>query len=125
MKSSNTTRAGSRRGMRTHKGYLAFVGHRVSGLLLALFLPIHFLVLGLALEGAEQMDRFLTLAELPLVKAAEWGLVVLLSLHLLFGFRVLMLEMTDWPSPADGRVSWILPSAIVALLIGVVFLVQL
>ena len=64
--------------MRTHKSYLAFIGHRISGLLLALFLPVHFLVLGLALEGAESMDRFLTLAELPMVKFAEWGLVCLL-----------------------------------------------
>ena len=35
---------------RNHAGYGAFVAHRVSGVLLALFLPAHFLVLGLALS---------------------------------------------------------------------------
>ncbi len=117
--------ANNRQSMRTHKSYFAFVGHRVSGLLLALFLPIHFLVLGLALEGADALNRFLAFSELPLVKAAEWGLVVLLAIHLLFGIRVLMLELTDWPNSADGRTAWIIPSVIAALLVGVIFLAQL
>ncbi len=111
--------------MRAHKSYFAFIGHRISGLLLALFLPIHFLVLGLALEGADPLNKFLAFSELPLVKAAEWGLVVLLSMHLLFGLRVLMLELTDWPNTSDGRTGWIIPSVIVALVVGFVFLVQL
>ena len=55
-------------------GYRAFLVHRISGLALALFLPLHFLTLWLALEVAESLDRFLAFADLPLVKAAEWGL---------------------------------------------------
>ena len=78
---------------RRHRSYWAFIGHRLSGVALALFLPMHFLVLGLALEGAAEFDRFLVLAEMPLVKAAEWGLVVLLSIHLFFGLRLLALEL--------------------------------
>ena len=111
--------------MRSHKSYIAFVGHRISGLLLALFLPVHFLVLGLALEGADPLNRFLAFSELPWVKAAEWGLVVLLSVHLLFGLRVLMLELTDWPNALDGRTGWIIPSMIAAVVVGFVFLAQL
>ena len=110
--------------MRGHKSYLAFVGHRISGLVLALFIPVHFLVLGLALEGADTLNRFLVFTELPLVKVAEWILVVLLSVHLLFGFRVLMLELTDWPNTADNRTGWILPSVLGALIIGFIFLAQ-
>ena len=111
--------------MRSHKSYVAFIGHRISGLLLALFLPIHFLVLGLALEGTDPLNRFLAFSELPLVKVAEWGLVVLLSVHLLFGLRVLMLELTDWPNASDGRTGWIIPSVVAALVVGFVFLAQL
>jgi len=107
-----------------HKSYLAFIGHRISGLLLALFLPVHFLVLGLALEGAAPMNRFLSFSELPLVKFAEWGLVVLLSVHLLFGVRVLMLELTEWPNKQDGRTGWIIPSVVAALIVGLVFVLQ-
>ena len=66
--------------------------HRLSGLALALFLPAHFWVLGKGLE----MEGFLRWTEQPLVKAAEWGLVVLLAAHLGGGLRVLAIEFLDW-----------------------------
>jgi len=111
--------------LRTHKSYLAFIGHRVSGLLLALFLPVHFLVLGLALSGADSMNRFLKFTDLPWVKAAEWGLVVLLSLHFLFGIRILMLEMTSFSDSSPNLAGWILPFTVASLFVGFVFLAQL
>ena len=66
--------------------------HRVSGIALGLFLPAHFWVLGQGLA----MDAFLKWTEQPLVKAAEWGLVVLLAAHLGGGLRVLALELLPW-----------------------------
>ena len=66
--------------------------HRVSGVALALFLPAHFWVLGQGLA----MDGFLRWTEQPLVKAAEWILVVLLAAHLGAGLRVLALEFLPW-----------------------------
>jgi fumarate reductase subunit D len=71
--------------------HLALV-HRISGLALALFLPVHFWALGQGLE----MDAFLRWTEQPLVKFAEWGLVVLLAAHLGGGLRVLAIEFLDW-----------------------------
>ena len=105
----------SRRGA----GYRAFLAHRISGLALAVFLPLHFLTLGLALEGAEALDRFLAFAELPLVKAAEWGLVVLLAVHLVLGARVLVLELAPW---RGLRTVWIGWAAGVAATLGLAFL---
>jgi len=81
---------------RDHPAYWAFIVHRVSGLLLALFLPFHFWVLGRALTGAEALDGFLRWTDQPLVKLAETGLVVLLSAHLAGGLRLLMLEFLAW-----------------------------
>jgi fumarate reductase subunit D len=72
--------------------YWVAVVHRVSGIALALFLPWHFWVLGRAFE----LDAFLKWTEQPLVKAAEWGLVVLLAAHLGGGLRVLALEFLPW-----------------------------
>jgi fumarate reductase subunit D len=66
--------------------------HRISGIALAIFLPAHFWVLGQGLA----MDGFLKWTEQPLVKAAEWGLVVLLAAHLGGGLRVLALEFLPW-----------------------------
>ncbi len=108
---------------RHHRAYWAFLGHRLSGIALAIFLPLHFLTLGLALEGAATFDAAISYADLPLVKLAEWGLVILLGIHLFFGVRLLVLEFLPWPDPASARTGWILPGAAVAFLIGVVFLV--
>jgi succinate dehydrogenase subunit D len=66
--------------------------HRLSGIALALFLPVHFWALGRGLE----LDSFLRWTEQPLVKFAEWGIVVLLAAHLGGGLRVLAIEFLDW-----------------------------
>jgi fumarate reductase subunit D len=66
--------------------------HRLSGIALAVFLPVHFWALGLGL----QMDAFLRWTEQPLVKLSEWGIVVLLAAHIGGGLRVLAIEFLDW-----------------------------
>ena len=66
--------------------------HRVSGIALALFLPLHLLTLSTALE----LDAFLAWTRQPLVKLAEWGIVVALAAHLACGLRVLALEFLPW-----------------------------
>ncbi len=81
---------------RNHTLWFAFLLHRVSGLGLALFLPFHFLLLGLALEEAETMDGLLRWSDLAMVKVAEFGLVFLLAVHLFGGMRLLALEFLPW-----------------------------
>jgi fumarate reductase subunit D len=104
-----------------HRGgsYYAFVAHRLSGLALALFLPLHFFALGLALQGAANLDRFLVFADLPIVKAAEWTLVVLATIHVSLGIRILLIEFLDWQGL---RLGWLKIGAAAAALIGVAFL---
>lgn len=110
--------------LRNHRSYLASIGHRLSGLALAVFLPFHFLLLGSAFNGARGLDRFLVYTDLPLVKVAEWGLVMLLAVHLFFGLRVLMLEFTRWPGQVNRFAAWVVPCGIAAVLVGLVFLLQ-
>ena len=81
---------------RNHANYWAFLVHRVSGLALLLFLPAHFYVLGLAVERAADMDAFLSWTEMPLVKLAETGLVILLAAHMTGGLRLLAIEFLAW-----------------------------
>ena len=66
--------------------------HRVSGIALALFLPLHFWALGNAL----QLEAFLAWTEQPLVKLGEWAIVLALAAHLGGGLRVLALEFLPW-----------------------------
>src|SRR4029079_7520522 len=64
---------------RSHPAYWAFVVHRVSGLALAVFLPMHFWALAQALQGEARLETFLRWTEQPLVKAGEVVLVLLLA----------------------------------------------
>jgi fumarate reductase subunit D len=76
--------------------WIAALIHRLSGLGLAIFLPLHFLALGLAIDGEQKLDSFLRWSEQPLVKFAEGGLVFLLTVHFLGGLRLLMVENLAW-----------------------------
>jgi len=81
---------------RGHPAYWAFAVHRLSGLLLALFLPLHFLALGQALSGEAPLDAFLAWTQRPLLKASEIALVFLLAAHLTGGLRLLLIEFVGW-----------------------------
>ena len=48
---------------RAHPLWLAYILHRVSGLALALFLPLHFWVLAMAMTDPSRLDGFLALTE--------------------------------------------------------------
>lgn len=86
----------SRTGHRREPMWLAAMIHRISGLLLAAFLPLHFLALSLALDGEARLDGFLRWTDTPLFKVAETGLVGLLAVHLLGGLRILVVEVLAW-----------------------------
>jgi fumarate reductase subunit D len=81
---------------RNHPAYWAFVVHRVSGVALTLFIPLHFWALAQALQGEARLDSFLRWTEQPLVKAGELALVFLLAAHAAGGVRLLMLEFLAW-----------------------------
>jgi fumarate reductase subunit D len=81
---------------RNHPGWWAFLVHRISGIALALFLPLHFWALGQALEAAAKLEAFLRWTDQPLFHIGMWGLVVLLAAHLAGGLRVLALEFLPW-----------------------------
>lgn len=87
------------------RGFIAAMLHRLSGIALAIFLPLHFLALGTALNGANALDSFLTLTRNPLIEAAEFGLVAALALHMTLGLRVLAIEFLDFREKTAAIVS--------------------
>lgn len=107
---------------RSHPAYWAFLMHRLSGLALAMFLPIHFWALGHALHGAAALDDFLRATDRPLFKFAEWGLVVLLALHMSGGVRLLLIE---FGRASNLRKDWIAASLGVAAAAGLAFALSL
>lgn len=106
---------------RTHALWLAFIVHRLSGLALAIFLPFHFLVLGLAINSEASLDGFLRWTDQPLVKLSEAALVGLLAVHMLGGLRLLTVENIGWFS---GQRVWVALSMLAALVLAFAFLVS-
>jgi fumarate reductase subunit D len=81
---------------RSQAAYWAFLVHRISGLLLALFLPLHFVVLAQALRGEAALGAWLRWSQMPMVEASEVALVFLLAAHLTGGLRLLLIEFGGW-----------------------------
>jgi fumarate reductase subunit D len=97
-----------------HPAWWAYLMHRLSGLALALFLPLHFWALGRVLQGAAALDGFLRFSQQPLFKFAEWGLVVLLALHMTGGVRLLLIEFAPWSGLRKDWIAGALGTAVVA-----------
>lgn len=102
--------------------WVAALIHRLSGLALAIFLPFHFLALGLAIDGEARLENFLRWTDWPVVKLAETGLVLLLVLHLLGGLRLLMIENISWVS---GQSKLAIAGAAISMVVAFVFLARI
>ena len=96
--------------------------HRVSGILLACFLPLHFLALGLAIEGEAALGGFLKWTDTTLVRFAGMGLIFLLAVHLLGGIRLLLIENLPW-RPGQKRMA--MTAITVAALIAILFVIRI
>ena len=114
--------------MRQHTGghrrdalWIAAMVHRISGLALACFLPLHFLALGLAIDGEARLEGFLRWTANPMVKLSETALVFLLVVHMLGGLRVLVIENLPW---REGQKRLVTAALAVAALAAIAFLVR-
>ncbi len=106
---------------RAHPLWLAYILHRLSGLALAIFLPLHFWVLSMALTDPARLDGFLTFSQTGIVKLAEFGLVFLLALHMFGGLRLMALEWLPW-RPAQKTLA--ASAAAISFVIAALFLLK-
>src|SRR2546421_5491245 len=101
--------------------WIAAMVHRISGVALACFLPLHFLTLGLAIDGEARLDGLLAWTANPAVKLAETALVFVLAVHMLGGIRVLVIENLPW---RDGQKRLVTAALVAATLAAIAFLVR-
>jgi succinate dehydrogenase subunit D len=104
------------------RGFVAALLHRLSGIALAVFLPLHFLALATALDGATALDSFLALTRQPLVQFLEFAIVLALAVHLTLGLRVLAIEFFDFREKTLAALS-VCVAAVLG--VGLVFLLGL
>ncbi|MEJ6399122.1 succinate dehydrogenase, cytochrome b556 subunit [Yoonia sp. 208BN28-4] len=106
---------------RAHPLWLAYIIHRLSGLALALFLPLHFWVLSLAVTRPDRLDGFLHLTDTAIIKLGEFGLVFLLAVHMFGGLRLMALEWLPWTAPQKTLAAL---AAALSFLIATLFLLK-
>ena len=108
------------RASRAHAGFAAALIHRLSGLALAIFLPVHFLFLGLALEN-ESFTGLIAWTNQPFVKLSEALMVSALAVHFAGGLRVLAVEFFGL---TRALASWIACAFAFGLGAGLLFLMR-
>ena len=106
---------------RAHPLWLAYILHRVSGLGLAFFLPLHFWVLAMAMTDPAKLDGFLNLTDSTIVKLAEFVLVFLLAVHMLGGLRLMAMEWLPWSA---SQKTFAASAVATAFLIATLFFLQ-
>ena len=104
---------------KSHLSYFAYACHRFSGLLLACFIPLHFLMLSQSLRGASGFERYLELTDFWVFKFGEWALVILLAIHLVGGIRLIMIEFGPW---RGLRKAWTQVAILFGIAYGLLFL---
>ena len=103
---------------RGHASYVMFTVHRLSGVCLALFLPVHLYVISLLLDNPQSFDSFLDWTSAPLAKLSEAVLITLAGAHLAGGIRILLIE---WFAVPYSQSKLIAAVAVFAVVIGLVF----
>jgi len=106
---------------RAHPLWLAYLLHRVSGLMLALFLPLHFWVLAMSISNPDQLDGMLYMNPLAIKTFAEAALVFLLAVHLFGGLRLMALEWMPWTASQKTLAA---AAVSVSLLLACLFFLQ-
>jgi succinate dehydrogenase / fumarate reductase cytochrome b subunit len=74
-------------------GAYMFVFHRLSGVVLTVYLFVHLFTLGSALQGPDGYDRMMALLNNPAVRGLELVLVWLVLYHTFNGVRLVLLQV--------------------------------
>ncbi len=96
--------------------------HRISGLGLAVFVPLHLAVLSSAVHGAPALDQALAVARSSQLQWAEWILYSLFFIHLIFGVRVMLIEFDARHSRVRLRLNWIFPGLLAGVALATIAL---
>jgi len=81
------------RGQRMGPGAYMYVVHRLTALVLTLYLFVHLYVLGSVLSGPNGFDQIMAMMATPLFRLGELGLVWVVLFHTLNGLRLAVVNL--------------------------------
>lgn len=108
-----------------HAGTVAWLFHRISGLVLIFYLCLHVWVVHYISESPETFNQLMEFLASPLFKLAEVGLLAAVLYHALNGIRVILVEYL-WAN-LNQKVLFYVTFSVSAILtfVGFLFLVVL
>lgn len=93
---------------RPHTGTWAFILHRLSGLALMAYLPLHIFVTGSLTGGADSWNRTMAMLDRPVVHFLEWCLLGVVIYHAANGLRLILADLGIWSDLAgQKRMFWV------------------
>lgn len=101
------------RGQRMGPGAYMYVVHRLTAIVLTVYLYLHLVVLGSVLSGPDGFNRVMLMTANPLVRLAELGLVWTALFHTLNGLRLMVVNL------APGANQRMLAYAVVLTSLGI------
>ena len=75
-------------------GTIAWILHRITGLLLVLYICMHTFVIGSAQLGTESFNKTLAVVQTPVFHVIEIGLIGCIFFHMLNGLRLVVIDFT-------------------------------
>ncbi len=77
---------------RLHPGYIAWILHRVTGVLLGLYLFLHIWVIHYLAQGEQAFNKVMGIVQSPLFLVLEVGLLGTVVYHGINGLRVILVD---------------------------------
>ncbi len=96
-------------------GTIAWILHRITGLLLVLYICMHTFVIGSAQLGQESFNRTLAAVQTPVFHILEIGLIGCVFFHMLNGLRLVFIDFT-YLTKAHKWIFWIFMIGFMAIM---------
>ena len=103
---------------RGREGMWSWVAHRISGVLLFLFLFAHVLDTSLVRVSPGAYNEVMSAYKNPVVGLAEAGLVAAVIFHALNGLRIILIDFWAWGTRHQRLLFWIVIALWIVLLAG-------
>lgn len=94
---------------------IASILHRISGVILFLFLPVLLFILSISLQSEEGFAQMKSMLAYPGYQFVLWAFSSALVYHVLAGFRHILMDMGVGEQLSSGR-----RSAVVVIVLGVI-----
>lgn len=105
-----------------HFGQWSFIINRLTGIVIAVYLPVHIVINSIALIwGGEAYTRALNAMDTPILKALEVLLITAVGFHMFNGIRILLVDFFKM-TRAQGVLTFFVFILSIALFVGALIL---